>query len=309
MYEVTIIGGGPGGVAAGIYAARKKLNAILVADSFGGQSVVSNDIQNWIGIKTISGFDLAKQLEEHLKAQTGIEIVEGDRVLKIEKQKKGFVVTTQEGKSWGTQTILLAIGSRRRELNVSGEKEFWGNGVAYCGTCDAPLFAGKRVAVVGGGNSGLETVLDLVPYAKEIFLLHRNSMLKGDPITQEKIRKEPKVALLLNTEVQMIMGKKTVTGLHYRKAGTKKEFTLDVEGVFVEIGSVPNADLVKDFVELNTWGQIVVDHKTQRSSDPGIWAAGDVTDGFYKQNNISVGDSIKAVMNIYDALRAKGQMV
>lgn len=306
MYEVTIIGGGPAGVAAGIYAARKKLKAILVADSFGGQSVVSNDIQNWIGIKTISGFDLAKQLEEHLKAQAGIEIVEGDRVEKIEKQKKGFRVTAKGGKNWETQTILLAIGSRRRELDVPGEKKFWGNGVAYCGTCDAPLFEGKRVAVVGGGNSGLETVFDLVPYAKEIFLLHRNSALKGDPITQEKIRKEPKVKILLNTEVQAITGEKTVTGLRYREVSTKKEFALDVEGVFVEIGSVPNAELVKDFVALNTWGQIVVDHKTQRSSDSGIWAAGDVTDGFYKQNNISVGDGIKAVMNIYDVLRAKG---
>lgn len=307
MYELAIIGGGPAGIAAGIYAARKKLNTILITDSFGGQSVVSDEIQNWIGEPSISGFELAKKLENHLRAQTGVTVAEGDRVKEIKKNKEGFSLHTDEGKQYETKMLLIAAGSRRRKLGVPGEEELEGRGVAYCGTCDAPLFEGKNVAVVGGGNSGLETVLDLAPYAAHIYLIHRNSFLKGDLVTQEKIRALSHVTFLLDSEVTAVSGNKDkmVEGLRYKNSKTGAEKTLAIGGVFVEIGAIPNGDVVKDFAAINDWGQIIVDHKTQRSSDPAIWAAGDVADGFYKQNNISVGDAIKAVMNIYDTLRAK----
>lgn len=302
MFDLIIVGGGPAGVAAGIYAARKKINTALITDSFGGQSLVSNDVQNWIGEKSISGFDLAKKMEEHLKAQQDIEVMEGDRVEKIEKTAEGFLSTTQQEKKLESKTVLIATGSHHKKLNVPGEAELNGKGVVYCSTCDAPLFPDKTVAVIGGGNSGLEAVVDLLPYAEKIYLLHRRETLKGDPITQEKIKSNAKVSIILNAETKKILGDQFVTGLIYLDTITNTEKTLEVQGVFVEVGSEPNSALVKDFVKIDEWGRIIIDHKTQKTSAENIWAAGDITDGLYKQNNISMGDAIKAVLNIYDYL-------
>ncbi|MGC9603088.1 MAG: FAD-dependent oxidoreductase [Minisyncoccia bacterium] len=303
IYDLTIVGGGPAGVAAGIYAARKKLKTVLVTDTFGGQSLVSDDIGNWIGEEHISGFDLAGKLEKHLKAHEGIEVIEGDLVSKITPSGQLFSIETKNGKSFNTKTVLVTAGSRRKKLEVPGEKEFEGKGVAYCSTCDAPVFGGKEVAVVGGGNAGLEAVTDLLPYASKIYLIHRNVALKGDPVTQEKIKSDPKVKIIFNAETQMILGEKTVTGLKYRDKITGEIKELAVQGVFVEIGIIPNGDLVRDLVSLNFRGEIVTDPKTQATSRVGIWAAGDATDGLYRQNNISAGDAIKALLNIYDYLK------
>lgn len=306
MNQLVIIGGGPAGVAAGVYAARKKIKTVMVVEEFGGQSSVSDDIQNWIGTKSVSGFDLAKQLEEHVKAQEGIEIVE-DRVSKVEKVGGGYKVTTEEEKEFETQYLLIATGSRYRRLDVPGGTEFDGRGVAYCATCDAPIFKDKVVAVVGGGNSGLEAVVDLLEYASKIYLLHRRDQLKGDEATQEKIKASDKVEIIYNADTTEIVGDKFVTGLKYKDTVSGKENTLELGGVFVEIGHIPNSDLVKEFVELNKWGEIVVDHKTQRTKDSGIYAAGDVTDVLYNQNNISAGDAIKAVLNIHDKLTGQNR--
>lgn len=303
MYDLIIIGGGPAGVAAGIYAARKKIKTALVTDFFGGQSLVSDDIQNWIGEVSISGFDLAKKMEAHLKAQKdSIEIIEGDKIEKIEKTPAGFISVTQQGKKFESKTLLIVTGSHHKKLNVPGEDELNGKGVVYCSTCDAPLFNGKTVAVVGGGNSGLEAVVDLIPYAEKIYLMHRREELKGDPITQEKIKNNPKVSIILNAETKKILGDAFVNGLVYLDKIIGTEKTFDVQGVFVEVGSEPNSALVKDFVNIDEWGRIIIDHKTQKTSHPLIWAAGDVTDGLYKQNNVSMGDAVKAVLNIYDYL-------
>jgi alkyl hydroperoxide reductase subunit F len=304
MYDLIIIGGGPGGVAAGVYAARKKIKAMLITDTFGGQSLVSNDIQNWIGTKSISGFDLAKSLEEHLRTQEGIEIVEGDLVATIAKKEGGgFTLTTKAGKTLETKYILLTSGSRRKKLGVPGEKEFDGRGVVYCTTCDAPLFGDKDVAVVGGGNSALEGVLDLLPYAKKIYLLVRSEVLRGDPVSQEKIKSHPQVEILWNTVVEEVKGEKFVNGIRYKNMKSGETTDLPLEGVFVEIGLLPNSEFVKDLVTLDDYGRVVVDHKTQATSVPGMWAAGDVTDVLYDQNNISVGDAVKAVLNIHDQLK------
>lgn len=308
MYDLIIVGGGPGGVAAGIYAARKKMKMLLITDSFGGQSLVSADVQNWIGTKSVSGFDLGKMLEEHLRVQEDIEIVDGDLVSAMEKIDGGFRLKTQSGKSFETKYVLLASGSRRRKLGIPGEKELEGRGVAYCSTCDAPVFKNKTVAVVGGGNAGLESVLDLFPYASKIYLIIRSDSMKGDPITQEKIKNHANVEIIYNALTQEILGDQFVTGLKYKdaknglpaQAGETKELKLD--GVFVEIGLVPNSEFVKGLVERNQLGEVVVDHKTQATSEPGIWAIGDVSDVLYKQNNISAGDAVKAVLNIYGAI-------
>ncbi|KKW47402.1 MAG: Alkyl hydroperoxide reductase subunit F [Parcubacteria group bacterium GW2011_GWA1_60_11] len=309
MEDLVIIGGGPAGVAAGVYAARKKIKTVLITDSFGGQSLVSADIQNWIGDPSLTGFELAQKLEKHLKAQEDIKIVESDLVSKIETmdstsspQGGGFRVETKQGTTLETRTVLMALGSRRRRLGVPGEDKFEGKGVVFCSTCDAPLFKDKVTAVVGGGNAGLEAVRDLLSYASKIYLVVRSDALKGDPITQDTVKQSPKVDIIYNAETQEILGDGFVTALRYKDkaSGGVKELKLD--GVFVEIGSVPNSDLVKDVVERNERGEIVVDHKTQRTSLPGIWAAGDVSDVLYKQNNVSVGDAVKAVLNIYDYL-------
>jgi alkyl hydroperoxide reductase subunit F len=307
MYDLIIIGGGPGGVAAGIYAARKKMKAALITDSFGGQSLVSNGIENWIGTKLISGYDLAKSLEEHLRAQAGIDIIEGDLVAAVAKRDDGtFLVTTKNGKAIETKYILLTSGSRRKRLGIPGEDQFDGKGVVFCTTCDAPLFGGKAVAVVGGGNSALEGVEDLLQYASKIYLFVRSEVLRGDPVTQEKVKSHPSVEILWNSVVEEIHGSaetQFVNGIKYKNVKTGEEKELPLDGVFVEIGLTPNSDFVKEFVALNEIGHVIVDHKTQQSSCPGIWAAGDVSDVLYDQNNISVGDSIKAVLNIYDKIK------
>ncbi|MEK7479259.1 MAG: FAD-dependent oxidoreductase [Patescibacteria group bacterium] len=301
MYDLIIIGGGPAGAAAGVYAARKKLKTLLITESFGGQSLVSDDIQNWIGDVSISGFELAKKFETHLKAQEDIEIRKGEQAEKIERADGGFLLTTKKG-VYETKTIFLAAGSRRRKLDIPGEKEFEGKGVFYCSICDAPVMKGKKAAVIGGGNSGLEAVIDLIPYAEEIYLLHRNEALKGDAVTQEHIRKSEKVQIILNASPVKVEGEKFVERLAYKDTKTGEEKTLPVEGVFVEIGAVPNSEIVKGLVELNARGEVVVDHKTQQTSLLGIWAAGDVTDVRFKQNNISAGDAIKAILDIHATL-------
>ncbi len=304
MYDLIIIGGGPGGVAAGVYAARKKMKTALITDSFGGQSLVSNGIENWIGTKLISGYDLAKSLEEHLRAQVGIDIIDGDLVTAVAKRDDGtFSVTTKNGKTLETKYILLASGSRRKRLGVPGEDQFDGKGVVFCTTCDAPLFGGKTVAVVGGGNSALEGVEDLLQYASKIYLFVRSEVLRGDPVTQEKVKSHPSVEILWNSVIEEIHGDGFVNGIKYKDVKTGESKDLPLDGVFVEIGLVPNSDFVKTLVTLDPFGKVVVDHKTQATSCPGIWAAGDVSDVLYDQNNISVGDSIKAVLNIYDKIK------
>lgn len=303
MYDLIIIGGGPGGVAAGIYGARKKIKAALITDSFGGQSLVSADVQNWIGTKSVSGYDLAKMLEEHLRAQKDIDVFDTDLVASVERQGEGFTIQTQKGKMYETKTILVLSGSHRKKLGVPGEKELDAKGVFYCSICDAPVMDRKTVAVIGGGNTGLEAAVDLVPYASKIYILEFSDALKGDPITQEKLKANPKVEIIFSAKTTEILGSESVTGLKYEDQKTKEIKELKLDGVFVEIGAIPNADFLKGLVAVNAAGEIVVDHKTQKTSVPGIWAAGDVSDVLYKQNNISAGDAIKAVLNIEEYLR------
>ena len=303
MNDFLIIGGGPAAVAAGFYAARKKLKTILITEEWGGQSVVSAGIENWIGTKNVSGIEFAKMLEEHVRAQEDIEIVVPDRVAKVEKIDEHFKVSTENGNAYDTKTVFVGSGAHRKKLGVPGEKEFDGMGVAYCSTCDAPMFKDKDVVVVGGGNAGLEAVLDLVPYAKNIWLLEHSNGLKGDPVTQEKVKSSDKIKeIIFNAETLEILGDKFITGLKYKDIKTAEEKRLDVGGVFVEIGSVPNSDMVKDLVETNKYGEILIDSKNARTSQLGIWAAGDVTDDPFKQNNISAGDAVKAALDAYNYL-------
>lgn len=310
VYDIIIVGGGPAGTAAAVYAARKRLKTLLITDSFGGQSIVSDDIQNWIGESHISGFDLAKKFEEHVRAfpdmvemrmpekATAVRAINctPDNVCDFE------VETDQQGK-YQSRTVILAAGARRRKLGVPGEDTYNGKGVAYCSTCDAPLFTGKRVAVVGGGNAGLEAVQDLIAYASEIYLLEYGDALRGDPVTQEEIKKSPKLKqIILNAKSLEVIGDKFVTGLRYNDRAVNEEKILPLDGLFVEIGSVPNSEMVKDVVMLDKYGQVIIDSKHGTTSRPGIFAAGDITDDPYKQNNISAGDAVKATLAAYNYL-------
>lgn len=299
MYDVVIIGGGPAGIASGVYSARKKMKTLFVAESFGGQSVVSDDIQNWIGDTHISGVELAKKLENHLRAQDDIEILDGKRADKVEKIDDGFRVIIGEN-SYDTRSVIVCAGARHRRLGVPGEDEFDGRGVAFCSTCDAPLFAGKKVVVVGAGNSGLEAAQDLLPYAGEVYLMIRRDVIKGDPITLEKIKRADNFkGIIENSSITEILGETFVKEVKYRNNKTGKESSMEAHGVFVEIGAIPNSEIVADLVDVNEVGEIVLNHRDSSTSLPGIYAAGDITDVAYKQNNISAGDGVKAALSAY----------
>jgi len=301
MYDVIIIGGGPAGAAASVYTGRKKIKTLLLTDSFGGQSIVSDNIENWIGIKKISGFELAKMLEDHVRACEEVEIKMPEKVDKVIEAKNGFRVETNKN-TYQAKTLIVASGGRRRRLNVPGEEKFNGKGVSYCSTCDAPLFKDKEVAVIGGGNAGLEAAIDLIHYASKIYIINHGSELSGDPSTQEEIRKSPKVVVINNAETQEILGDRFVTAIKYLDKQSNQVKELSVGGIFVEIGSIPNSEFMKGLVEMNKAGEIIVDHRTLATSKPGIFAAGDVTDEIYKQNNISAGDAIAAALSAYNYL-------
>lgn len=303
VYDIAVIGGGPGGVSAAIYASRKQLKTLLITESIGGQSSVSASVENWIGTISLPGWELAQSLEKHLRAQEGVEIQTGEQAVEIAEERGRFSVKTSSGESYLAKTIIIASGGRHRALNVSGEEKFRGKGVVYCSTCDAPFFRGKKVVVVGGGNSGLEAVEDLLPYAREIVLMVRSGELKGDAITREKILADSKVSVIYFGLIQEILGENTVEGIRYKDAHTGKEVSLELDGVFVEIGMIPNSDFVGELVDRNERGEIMLDHRTKATSRPGIFATGDVTDAPYKQNNISAGDGVVAALSAYDYLR------
>lgn len=307
MYDLTIIGGGPAGCAAAVYAARKQLKSILITEEFGGQSVVSEEIQNWIGTPAIPGSDLAKTLEAHARAYAEgvVDFVTGVRVQKVEKRNEVFITTDSAGKTYESKTVLIATGGQRRRLTVPGADEFEHKGLTYCASCDGPLFAGQDVAVIGGGNAGFETASQLLAYAKSVTLLNRGPEFKADPVTVTKVLAHPNMTALTNSEPTAVLGEKFVTGLTYKNSSTGEENKLPISGIFVEIGLMPSTDFVKDLVALDAVGRVVTNPKNQQASIQGVWAAGDCTDELYHQNNIAAGDGVKALEDIYIHLNAR----
>lgn len=301
---MIIIGGGPGGIAAGVYTARKQMKTLFLTQDFLSQSVVSASIENWIGTVTISGFEFGQSLEKHLRAQEGIEIVTGAKASKVTKRDEGgYVVATDKGELCETKTVIVASGGRHRHLGVSGEEKLVGKGVVFCSTCDAPFFRNKKVAVVGSGNSALEAVEDLLPYATEIVLLVRSGELKGDQVTQDTILASPKVSVRYHVTTQAILGEEKVTGMTILDTETNVTEDIALDGVFVEIGMIPNTEFVKEVLDLNERGEIIIDGRTTATSAPGIFATGDATDMPFKQNNISAGYGVVAALSAYDYIR------
>lgn len=307
MYDLAIIGGGPAGVAAGVYASRKKLKTVIIAEEIGGQSTVSSEIQNWIGSPSISGGDLAKSFRKHLEAyaEDSLDIKEKERVESITKTSTGNFLLKTRKNEYEAKAILIAAGSTRKKLDITGAAEFENRGISYCATCDAPLFEGKDVAVIGGGNAAFETAVQLLAYAKNITILNRSDQFRADPVTVKKLLSNPKIKAAKNAQPTEIKGGKFVSSIIYldKKTGEKKE--LPVEGIFVEIGLLPSTDFLSKLVDKNELGQIITDPRTQKTSAEGIWAAGDCTDGLYHQNNIAAGDAVKALEDIYNYLRVK----
>lgn len=305
-YDLAIIGGGPAAVAAGVYASRKELRTVFIVDSFGGQSIVSDGIENWIGTIKIPGAELAENLKNHLLAYSKdiVDVKEGERANKVVKIEGGFSIETTKG-SYETKAVLVAVGSRRRKLEAVGANTYEHKGVMYCASCDGPMFSDMDVAVVGGGNSALESVAQLAAYAKSVTLIHRSETYRADPITVEKILANPKVKALTNSEITEVKGDAFVKSVVVKNNKTGEVSETPMQGVFVEIGAIPNTDMIKDLVELNEMGAVKINPLTQQTTCAGIWAAGDCTDVLYHQNNIAAGDGVKALEDIYVNLKAK----
>lgn len=336
MYDLIIIGGGPAGVAAGVYAARKRLKTVLITEEIGGQSVVSDGIENWIGSPKIHGAELAKSFKAHLDAVKGdsVTLAIGERVVSLKKDMESFLVKTKTGKEFSAKTVLIASGAGRRKLDVPGADKFENKGVTYCASCDGPLFGGMDVAVIGGGNAGFETALQLLAYAKSVTLIHRHAEFKADPITVEKASAHPNMRIIRHAEPTEVMGEQFVTGLKYKDKDTGEIKELAVSGIFAELGVLPNTGFVEGLVELDAVKRVKVNPHNQRAylikqtppmtSDAkrgesgkegvpepqgprneayevsgGVWAAGDCTDELYHQNNIAAGDGVKALEDIY----------
>lgn len=306
-YDLIIIGGGPAGVSAAVYAARKKLHTLFITSEWGGQSVVSEQIFNWIGTPSIGGAELAENLKKHVMANVGedLEVKEGEKVIDINKSGENFLVKIESGTEFETKTVLIAAGSGRRKMTAKGADALEHKGLTYCASCDGPLFSGMDVAVIGGGNAGFESAAQLLAYCSSVTLLNRSETFRADEITVEKVLSNPKMKALKNVDILEIKGDKFVEGLIYKDMVTGEEKELKVAGIFVEIGQIPNTDFAKNVVALDEYNRIKINPLNQQTETPGIWAAGDCTNILYHQNNIASGDAVRALEDIYLAIHTK----
>ncbi|MEK7156574.1 MAG: FAD-dependent oxidoreductase [Patescibacteria group bacterium] len=311
MYELAIIGGGPAGAAAAIYAARKRLRTVMILEEWGGQSGVSTGIQNWIGTPNISGADLADNLKKHVMEYAGefLTIHSPVRATGLTPKDMSVEVTLSKGEPVVASAVLITTGANRRKLEVPGAEKYDQKGLTYCASCDGPLFADKDVAVIGGGNAAFETALQLLTYCKTVTLFNRGDIFKADAISVAAALAHPNMHVVKNSDILEVVGDTFVTGLRWKNVQSGKEELLPVEGIFVEIGLIPNTGWTGSVIEKNAVGQIQVDPRTHQTSHARIWAAGDCTNGLYHQNNIAAGDAVKALEDIYMSLRTKEQAV
>jgi NADH-dependent peroxiredoxin subunit F len=304
VFDVLIVGGGPAGAAAAIYSARKGIATGVVAERFGGQVLDTLAIENFVSVQETEGPKFATALEQHVK-QYEVDIMD---VQRADALIPGAIhsVRLASGAVLKAKSIVLATGARWREINVPGEREYRNHGVAYCPHCDGPLFKGKRVAVIGGGNSGVEAAIDLAGIVSEVTLLEFGAQLRADEVLQRKLRSLPNVKIVTQAQTTAITGDgKKVNGLTYKELASGEIRQLPLEGVFVQIGLVPNTEWLKGTVELSKYGEIVVDAKGA-TSVPGVFAAGDVTTVPFKQIVIAVGEGAKASLSAFDYLIRQG---
>jgi len=297
LYDVIIIGGGPAGLSAAIYAARKVLKTLLVSKDIGGQVTWTYDVDNYLGFSQIETADLIAKFEEHVQ-KYGVEKLVEVEVKALELTGKIKKVVTGKGETYLAKTIIIATGKRPRPLGVPGEKELIGMGVTYCSTCDAPLFADLDVAVAGGGNSALEAVIDLMKVARKVYMVSLTP-LTGDQILQDKVVSSPKVEVFTEHEILRIVGDSAVEGLEIKSLSTGEAKRLSVAGIIIEIGLLPNSGLVVDTVQTNRVGEIVIDSRCGTGVS-GVFACGDVTDVPFKQVIVAAGEGAKAALSAYD---------
>ncbi len=299
MRDVAIIGGGPAGMTAGIYCARKQLDVIMLTENIGGQTLWSSAVENYLGFEYISGTALVDKFEDHLK-KFPIEII-FKQVTKVIPANPGYELTDHDGETYRARAVIVASGKVPRELDVPGESDYRGKGITYCATCDAPLFSGRDVVVVGGGNSGLGAAIQLLSIASKIYVVEFEPKLLADEAFQTKIRGAAKAEILTNTQVTTITGDTMVTAATVKNRSTGEERVLAAQGIFVEIGLNPNSSCVSGLVEMNKAMEVKVDNagRTQRA---GVFAAGDVTDVPEKQIIVAAGEGAKAALSAYDYL-------
>ncbi len=302
IYDLVIIGAGPAGITAAIYAARRKINFLVISMDIGGQAAWSSDVENYTGYHLLSGVQLTEKFQEHMRDYK-INLNLREKVSSIKKVGRIFEVKTNSGK-YRSKAIIIASGKEPRKLNVPGEDKLYNRGVSYCATCDAPLFREKDVAVVGGGNSALDAALFLAKYAKRVYLLSINERLLGDAVMMEKIKANAQIEVITNVKTTAILGKDAVYGLEFTQKGVEKR--IDVQGVFVEIGLVTGCAFVQ-FVKKNKWGEIMIKRSTKTMDEnltnvPGIFAAGDCTDIPAKQIVVAAGEGAKAALAAFDYL-------
>jgi len=293
IYELIIVGGGPAGMTAAVYAARKKIDFIIISADIGGQAAWSGDIENYTGYQFISGPELTLKFQEHMSS-FGIEIQMPKKVASVVR-KDGVIIVATDKEQYRGRTVILATGKRPRELNIPGEKEYKNKGVTYCATCDGPLFKGRPVAVIGGGNSALDAVLQLVKLCPRVDLINRERRLSGDPVMIEKVQAAAAVTIWNNAAAEKIYGDLFVQGIDISQAG--KTHSLEVNGVFVEIGLMPNSECAER-LKMNARNEIEVDCSNRTSVD-GIFAAGDVTNVPEKQIIIACGEGAKACLSAF----------
>jgi len=301
IYDLIIIGGGPAGITAGIYAARKKLKTLIISKDFQGQVKFAVSVENYLGFQDITGIELAKKFEEHLKAQD-IEILNGEAV-KIKKENQFFEIITNKEKRYICLAVIIASGADPRPLEVPGEKEFIGRGVTYCTTCDAPFFNNKKVVVIGGGNSGVTAAIELSNYADKVYLMEFQPELAADELEQEKASANEKITILTSSVLKKIEGNNFVEKITYEDLKSKENKTLKVDGIFVSVGTQPATSFINELVDFNEKDEIIVDPKTCQTKNEGLFAAGDVTDVKFNQIIIAAGEGAKAALSVYDYLK------
>lgn len=293
IYDLLVIGGGPAGLNAALYAKRKGLTTGIITQRIGGQLLNTSSVDNYLGISQVSGEELSEKYLSHLK-ELEVGILEEAEVTKIEKIDKIFNTTLKDGTLFQSKTLLLATGSAPRKLEVPGEVEFSNRGVAYCAICDAPLFKDKNVIIAGGGNSAVEAAIDVAKFATQVTLVHR-SQLRADQILIDHMMNQSNITVFLQTQILQIVGDDKMTGVKVLNKENSQERVIDADGIFIEIGNLPSNYLVKDLVPLNQQGEVVVDEKNMTRL-PGLYAAGDVTQMPYKQIVIAVADGAKAAL-------------
>lgn len=300
IYDLVIIGGGPAGMTAAVYAARKRLKTLLISKDLGGQVLLTSEVENYMGYHYIEGRQLVDKFKEQVR-HFPIDQEIGEEVEKLSKEGEIFSILTRSGKKFRGKTVIIASGKKSRSLNVSGEKRLIGRGVSYCSICDGPFFEGKEVAVIGGGNSAFEAALDLVKIASKIYLVDIASSWSADPVLVEQIEKEKKVTSFRRHKVKEIRGDDRVESITIEALDGGQIKGLSAEGVFIEIGLVPNSEFAASLVKLNQAGEIVVDCGN-RTNIPGLFAAGDVSSVPEKQIIIAAGEGAKATLTAYQYL-------